>query len=153
MAILNYTTKVAADKSIAQIQKNLAAHGATEILSQYDDSGSVIALSFRMKIEDHPVTFRLPCDWRPVLAIIEKDVRVPRGKRTKEHALCVAWRIVKDWVEAQMAIIETKMVKTDQVFLPYAVAANGRTLYEAVKASNLLGPPRDSSPPDHAERS
>ena len=142
MPLLNYTTRVAADRSISEIQKQLAKHGANEILAQYDDTGSVVALSFRMLIEDTPIAYRLPCDWRPVLAIIEKDKRVPRAKRTKEHALCVSWRIVKDWVEAQMAIIETRMVKTDQVFLPYAIMRNGSTLYEHAQATKLLSAPK-----------
>ncbi|WP_189339127.1 hypothetical protein [Williamsia muralis] len=36
--------------------------------------------------------------------------------QTPEHALRVAWRITKDWVEAQLAIIETQMVTPAQVF-------------------------------------
>ena len=43
-----------------------------------------------------------------------------------------AWRITKDWVEAQMAIVETKMVTLPQVFLPYAVTQNGQTVYEKI---------------------
>ena len=41
-----------------------------------------------------------------------------------------AWRIVKDWVEAQMALVETRMVTVPQVFLPYTLMRNGRTLSE-----------------------
>jgi hypothetical protein len=137
--ILNYTTRIAADRSIAQIQKLLAMHGANEILAQYDDTGSITALSFSMKLDGRLVGFRLPCDWRPILSILENDRKVPKAKKTQEHALCVAWRIVKDWTEAQMAILETKMVKLDQIFLPYAIVADGRSLYEAAKTSNLLG--------------
>ena len=35
-------------------------------------------------------------------------------------------------MEAQLAIIETRMVTTAQVFLPYAITANGQSLYEYV---------------------
>jgi len=33
-----------------------------------------------------------------------------------------------DWVEAQMALVATRMVTTAQVFLRYAVVRDGRTL-------------------------
>jgi hypothetical protein len=45
---------------------------------------------------------------------------------------------VKDWVEAQLAIIETRMVTTAQVFLPYAVTTNGQTLYEYIGQNTQL---------------
>ncbi len=141
MPILNYTTEIAAEKSIAEIQKCLAAHGAMQILADYDDTGNVTAISFRIPIGGNPIAFRLPSDWRPVFKILEDDRKVPRSKKTKEQALRVSWRIIKDWVEAQMAIVETKMVKLDQVFLPYAIVPDGRTLYEAAKSQYLLGPP------------
>jgi len=44
----------------------------------------------------------------------------------------VAWRVVKDWIEAQLALLETKMVTLPQLFLPYAVTADGSTLYERI---------------------
>src|SRR5438552_18436509 len=44
------------------------------------------------------------------------------------QAVRVEWRIVKDWVEAQLALIETRMVTAQQVFLPYAIMRDGRTL-------------------------
>ena len=64
------------------------------------------------------------------------DIRV-----NEDQARRVAWRIVRDWVEAQMAIVELEMAKVDQVFLPYARTPNGQTLYEHVRASNLLSAP------------
>jgi hypothetical protein len=42
---------------------------------------------------------------------------------------------VRNWVEAQLAIIETKMVTTEQVFLPYAIVRGGQTLYEHVQSN------------------
>lgn len=141
MPLLNYTTGISVDKTVSEIQKILTKNGASAILVENDDTGEIIALSFRVKLNDNVISFRLPNDWRPVLHILERDPKVPRAKRTKEQALRVSWRIIKDWVEAQMAIVQTKMVQLDQVFLPYAVAKDGRTFYEVAKSSNLLSPP------------
>ena len=137
MPLLNYTTSIAVDKTIAEIQKCLSTHGATGILTEYDQ-GVVIALSFGIKFPDRDLHFRLPCDHQPVLELLKKDRKVPRRLVSKEQALRVAWRIIKDWTEAQMAIVETKMVSIEQVFFPYAITNDGRTVFERVKNSPLL---------------
>ena len=139
MALLNYTTKVDAHKTIADVQRLLAKAGAKAILLDYDDSGNIVALSFKMKLNDQEIGFRLPCDPNPVLLILERDPNVKHRLKNKDQARRVAWRIIKDWVEAQLAIIETKMVKADQVFLPYAITKDGSTIYDQVKRGNLLG--------------
>ena len=56
--------------------------------------------------------------------------KIPRAFVDEHQALRVAWRIVFYWVDAQMAILETQMVKMEQVFLPYMVMRNGRTLFD-----------------------
>lgn len=135
MALLNYTTKIDPDKTASEITKCLASHGASAIMTEYDPSSSyLVALSFRVVVDGQPMGFRLPCDWQPVQQILERDAKVPRANRTQEQAVRTAWRIVKDWVEAQMALVETRMVTTQQVFLPYAVMRDGRTLAEHVSS-------------------
>lgn len=104
-----YTTRVSVDKTVGEIQKCPASHGAKAILCEYDDKGNVIALNFKVKVGNQDIAFRLPSDWRPVLKLLEHDRKVPRSFRTPEQAMRVSWRIVKDWVEAQMAIVETKI--------------------------------------------
>ena len=42
------------------------------------------------------------------------------------------------WTQIQMAMIEVGMVKPAEVFLPYAVGADGRTFYEYFEARQLL---------------
>jgi hypothetical protein len=150
MALLNYTTKIDADKTASEITKCLAAHGASAIMTDYDD-GVLSAISFAITIGERKVGFRLPCDWRPVLAIITKGKKNPHSwnkeraahweGQWRDQAVRTAWRIVKDWVEAQMALVETQMVTTQEVFLPYAVMRDGRTLSEHVeeKPQLLLG--------------
>lgn len=145
MPLLNYTTKINTDRTVAEIQKMLVKAGADSILSEYKN-GLVSAVSFRMNINGSPVGFRLPADWQPVFYLLQHDGHVPRGLRTEEQAVRVSWRIIKDWVEAQLAIIATQMVKPEQAFLPYMLNARGETVYEAF-ANNphlLLGGPDES---------
>jgi hypothetical protein len=142
MALLNYTTKIDADKTAIEIARCLSMHGAQAVLTEYDEAnGTVTALSFKLNLAGNSMGFRLPCDWKPVLRILESDAKVPRANKTKEQAVRTAWRIVKDWVEAQMALVETQMVTTPEVFLSYAVMKDGRTLGQHVQTnpSLLLG--------------
>lgn len=133
MPLLNYTTTIKSEKTVAEIQTMLAKAGANSVLTEYaeDSSGQVVAISFRMNINGVMAGFRLPADWQPVLYLLQHDNKVARGLKTPEQAIRVSWRIIKDWVEAQLAIIETRMVKPEQAFLPYMLNASGQTVYEA----------------------
>ena len=138
MPLLNYTTKINTDKTISEIQAILVKSGAKSILANYGDNGLTLSLSFQMNVNDNLIGFRLPCDPAPVLLILQRDSKVPRPLKTLEQAYRVAWRIVKDWTEAQLAIIETKMVKPEQVFLPYAVTDTGETVFDRFESGKLL---------------
>jgi hypothetical protein len=79
--------------------------------------------------------------------VLKRDPKVPRSYANELQAVRTAWRIVKDWTEAQMALVETQMVTTQEVFLPYAVMRDGRTLSEHVESNPalLLGTGEDSA--------
>ncbi len=72
--------------------------------------------------------------------MLQRDKRVDRPKyRTRAQAARVAWRIIKDWIEAQLALVEAEQVDMVEVFLPYAQVQGGRTVYEAL-TSGKEGP-------------
>ena len=129
MAILNYTTSIATEKTAAEIQKKLAVAGAQAVLSEYDKDGVMCAMSFRV----NNIYFRLPINIEGVYTTLIEDTKIPNRLKTHEQAARVAWRIIKDWIEAQIAIIKARQAKLEQVFLPYAQNQDGKTLYEAVK--------------------
>lgn len=135
MGLLNYTTQIEAIKTVGEIQGILAGHGAKSIKTDYSDDGQVEALSFLIQTPHGEVGIRLPIDPEAVLKVLTQQNRlgrVPKRYITRAQAVRVAWRIVKDWVAAQMAILETEMVKMEQIFLPYVITESGRTLYEAM---------------------
>ncbi len=52
----------------------------------------------------------------------------------------VAWRNIRDWVMAQLALYETEIVDTPQIFSPFTTDTKGQTLYEKmVEGKFLLG--------------
>lgn len=135
MALLNYTTEKEPEQTIGEIQKMLSRYNVKAMMTEYDGP-SVAAVSFKMDLGGRIMSFKLPCNWRQVLEIINdpkqrKNIRL-RGVTIEHQATRVAWRIIRDWVEAQIALVEVNMATVPQVFLPYAIMADGRTLAERV---------------------
>lgn len=128
MAILNYTTAISVDKTTAEIQAKLAKAKAHAIMCEYEDS-IVTHIAFRVSTPHGMMMFRLPANANGVLKAMQR-AKLPASKCNKEQAQRVAWRIVKDWVEAQLAIIEAEMATMAEVFLPYAQTDTGETVYQ-----------------------
>ena len=141
MPLLDYTTKVPASRTIGQIQGILAGHGANAILIEYGDRGEIIALSFKVKTPSGETGIKLPIDSQATFRVMERQAAsgdIPKHFVSEAQAYRVAWRNVKDWIEAQMALLETEMVKMEQIFLPYVIGQDGKTLYQVAVEANLL---------------
>jgi hypothetical protein len=129
VALLNYTSTVPVGRTIGQVQGLLVEAGARQVMTSYDDFGRATGIGFTVQTAHGPRTFMLPVNSDRVEVVLKRD-KVPPRYSTPEHAERVAWRIVKAWVEAQLAIIRTEMVTLDQVMLPYMRGDDGRTVYE-----------------------
>lgn len=134
MPLLNYTTKVNVYTTLGEIQGQLVAHGAKKIVQDYDENGHIAALSFLIDTPAGPRGIRLPANVDAVHAVLTRQ----KVKCDRDQAERVAWRIVKDWVEAQMAILESEMVQIDEIFLPYMVDKSGQTLFQAYRNNQLM---------------
>lgn len=138
--LLNYTTSISADRTIGEIQSKLAKAGARQIMHGYDAEGNCCELSFRIPTKFGDVAFLLPANITAVDAILRRQrSRIRDYSALREQATRVGWRILKDWVEAQLALIETGMVTVEQVFLPFAQNASGQTVYEAFLEKKFTG--------------
>lgn len=62
MAILNYTTTVSVERSCQEIYQILAKHKATAIMSEYDDSGIIEAIAFRLNTPQGIIHYKLPAN-------------------------------------------------------------------------------------------
>lgn len=137
MAILNYTTKIDPAKTASEIQALLGAKGAQSVSTQYL-KGEAVAIYFALDVNGQMINFRLPSNWEGVLRVLKGDRKVPWPLKNEKQAKRTSWRIVKNWVEAQLAIIESGQAQIAEVFLPYAVTSNGQTLYEKLGQSPQL---------------
>lgn len=102
MPILNYTTKIDVFSTLGEIQRILVSNGAKKILQDYDDGGRVIAVQFLIDTPSGQRAVRLPANVDAVFRVLQQqNVKCDYAKAER-----VAWRIVKDWLQAQMAILE-----------------------------------------------
>jgi hypothetical protein len=142
MPILNYTTQVDPAKSVGQIQVSLAAHGAKQVVISYREGRpEAIAFLVPTRFGDRP--FLLPARVEGVLRALQEDHRrgkVPRRFVTRDQAERIAWRVLKDWVEAQLALIRSGLAPLDEVFLPYLQLSATQTAYEALVEQRLALP-------------
>lgn len=138
MPIMNYTTDVSVSKTMGEIQSALARRGVTRISTLFDENGVAAGLAFTMRTDYGIRDFELPVRTEGVLAAMRSDTKVPKAKANPEQAARVAWRIAKDWLEAQSALIDARLATLDEVMMPYMVAS-----YDGERAVTMYGAFRD----------
>lgn len=149
MPILNYTTTIAAEKTIGEITAILVRKGARSIQTDYAEDGTIRSVAFVMPVGGVPVQFALPSNSEGVMKVLLKEKpyngrhhgwgltdKAQYEAKFKVQAERVSWRILKDWVEAQIALIESGQAEMGQVFMPYARNDQGRTMYELFVENN-----------------
>ncbi len=141
--ISRWTTEISLAKSVAEITQMLTDAQAMAILTELAQ-GKPTAISFRIRTSWGVMSFRLPAETDAVHQILSKRDRTGRHAiapryRTREQAKRTAWRVVRDWLEAQLALIECGLARLEQVFLPYAQNDRGETVYERLKAEKFSG--------------
>lgn len=134
MPILNYTTEIQPIRTALEVQTILAQKGAQRVSVDYDAEGQPVAVEFMILVHKQPVHFRMPCNVNNVHSALYRQ-KIERKYKSEAHARRVAWRIIKDWVEVQMAFVEAGQAEMAEVFLPYAIDSNGETMYGLFKES------------------
>lgn len=140
MAILNYTTTIDPFKTVLEIEHVLVKHKAKSIMKNYEGE-SITGLSFLIDTGTAQVPVRLPIKVDECLEVLKREKKnSPRSniKATRDQAERVAWRILKDWVEAQMALLDIEMVRLEEIFLPYIETQSGQTVYEVLEKKQFL---------------
>lgn len=146
--IKNYTSSVPAARSVLHIEDKLAAHGAQSVVKQYGSERQLVAVSFFMDIENKLVPFRLPARVEQVEKVLRENIKRPRPgtlNKIKEQATRTAWKIISDWIDAQMALVELQQAEIVEIFMPYMWNERlGKSFYQIARAQNfnLLERPR-----------
>jgi hypothetical protein len=141
--LLAYTTEISDRKSVGEIIGMLAEARASAIQQEFDGFGNTSAISFRIYTDFGLMSFRMPVNLGAVdqcLKDLYKAGKVSRRyANDSEHSRRVAWRILRHWLEAQLALIKIGQTKIEQVFLAYAQGADGKTLFESLQEEKFSG--------------
>jgi hypothetical protein len=158
MFLKNYTSDIPVSQTAYRIEQVLIKCGAAGIAKEYAPAppGTIAALSFQIETPTGKISIRLPVAvdraWQALwLDYADGDKLTPDGQQIfwnprkkkvradfKEQAERTAWKIIQDWVEVQMSMIQLKQADTLEVFLPY-VYRDGQTTYQRLVASGCRG--------------
>ena len=129
MALKNYTTSIEVNKTVGEIQEMLSAHGAQCIMIEYNTEKRANRIKFILETPAGPQGVILPADPERTLSVLKRE-NIAEKYKSVEQAERVSWRILKDWLAAQLALMETEMVTVDRILLPYFCDHAGITVYE-----------------------
>lgn len=158
MFLKNYTSDVPVNQTVHRIEQVLIRCGVSGIMKEYTGvNGEIAALIFQLDAPGGKVSIRIPVDKKKALEALWLDYADgdkltadgsaiswnPRKKKRRvdfaDQAERTAWKIMQDWVEVQMSLIQMKQVDTLQVFLPYVMMNAKENYYEQLVASGYRG--------------
>ncbi|MBF6606985.1 MAG: hypothetical protein IVW53_15570 [Chloroflexi bacterium] len=131
----NYRSQASETSIFEAIRKALATHKARRITFDSDDEGQAIGIEFSVVVQGTTLAFRLPVRLDNAAKLVKQSyVSLGRGiskDALRDQAYRTAWANIRDWIEAQCALIDIGMVRTEEVFLPYLLNQEGKTYFEA----------------------
>ena len=164
MFLKNYTSDVPVSQTVARIEQVLLRAGVKAIAKEYGPCSEVAAITFR--IEAGPgqplLSIRMPAEveraqnalWLEYVGTDKLSTdgntvywhsrKKKRRKDFLDQGARTAWKLVQDWIEVQISMIQLQQADAVQVFLPY-IWDGRRTFYQGLKDSGFkaLMPPKD----------
>ena len=127
-----------------EIEKALVNGGATGMAKEFDPkTKEAIAMSFRITVDGKEIPFLLPAKSESIFAILQEErswqYRERNEEKDREQSKRTAWRQIFRWVQAQLALIDTGMVETEEVFMPYIQTGINQTAFQMFKAAKFVG--------------
>ena len=132
--ILDYSTEIPANRTIATIQSMLIEFDAEQILID-SEKGEVKSISFRINTKYGLKAFRIPANTEAVFNVLRSKRKVrlyDSAAKVKDwqKANMIAWRIALDWLEVTFALVKMGMATIDETMMPYMIGKDGHTFYQ-----------------------
>ena len=132
------TTAVPVEKTKAEIEGLLRKYGATAFVSGWDPTQAAIQFEMQgrriMMVMPQPIpsdrAFTHKVDARSGR---EKPVSQVAATAAWEQACRSSWRSPRLLVQAMLEAVEAEILTFEQVFLPFTVLPDGRTVNEAIQ--------------------
>lgn len=120
-----------------EIEHILVKFGAEGVLKQYKGQ-KIDAIMFFLVKDGQKIPFKIPMNIERTRAIITNLVK--EGKLPKKYldeplrsaqGERVAWRVIKDWIDSQLSLMEMQFADPIEIFLPYAYnMVENKTMYQ-----------------------
>lgn len=153
MFLKNYTSNVPVSETIAKIEKTLIRAGVCGVMKEYSASGKVLAVTFHIEIGGAKMSVRLPADESAAIQALWLDYAegerltsdgngLSNSRKSKrkhdfiEQGQRTAWKLVQDWIEVQVSMIQMKQADFRQVFMPY-IWDGEKTFYQRIEAQKF----------------
>lgn len=157
----NYTSDVPVSVTVGRIENVLIRCGVSAIAKEYTGvNGEIAALTFKIQLDGSPAwPIRFPVNKEQALQALWLNYADgeeladngnsikwggPSGKKKKtrhdfrQQAERTAWKIMQDWIECQMSMIQMKQADFREVFLPYLWDGK-QTYYKSIEAAHFKG--------------
>ncbi len=126
-------TQVPVDKSRAEIERVLKAHGATAFTYGWDDKQAAVMF----EIANRRILFRLPMPDRNAREFLYTAVRrerrsQPAAEEAWEQAVRQRWRALGLVIKAKLEAVAAGVVTLETEFLPHVMLPDGSTVAEHV---------------------
>ena len=137
MTIRNYTTQIPVDKTILEIESILIKFGAKGIYKEYTGA-KISGLMFYLERDGQKIPFKIPSSVeksRRVIMEAVEEKKLPRKYYDEpfrtEQGERVTWRIIKDWIDSQLSLLEINFADAIEIMLPYAYnPIENKTMYQ-----------------------
>jgi len=137
MTVRNYTTQIKTEKTLMEIENILVKFGAEGIYKEYQGN-KINGLMFFLIKDNQKIPFKIPMSIEKSRTVIVKAVnegKLPRKfleePLRSDQAERVCWRIIKDWIDSQLSLLEMNFAEATEILLPYAYDyAESKTLYQ-----------------------
>lgn len=137
MTIRNYTTQISVDKTIMEIEQIILKFGAKGIYKEYTGS-KITGLMFYLERDGQKIPFKIPFSIeksRRVIMQAVEEKKLPKKYYDEplrtEQGERVTWRIIKDWIDSQLSLLEINFADAVEILLPYAYnPIENKTMYQ-----------------------
>jgi hypothetical protein len=137
MPLKNYTSGMPINRIFDSIQKMLVNHGAKQIMFEYSDNGLAIGITFVVNTTKGMLPIKLPVRIEKIKKVFENEGVYYKDEMQPYRT---GWKNIHDWIAAQMAMLDTEMVKLEEVFLPYMATPDGHTYFEIMENRGFMLP-------------
>lgn len=153
MFLKNYTSNVPVSETLHRIEQVLIKSRVSGIMKEYGPTGKVVAVTFEIRMPNkNQYMVRLPANEEKATDALWKDYAngdsltrdgsellfTGRKKKSRkdfvEQGSRTAWKIIQDWIEVQMSMIQMEQADTLEVFMPY-IWDGRQTVYNRIKSN------------------